>query len=170
LFISTLNEELAAINEELQASNEELTETNQQLTRINVDLNTFVYTASHDLKAPITNIEGILHALRDTLPPAVQQDEVVANLSGLLDQMVNRFLLTIEQLTDPSWLQQTYNEPAQRLDLAPIVAGVLADLAAASSLRSIAVSSTICLAMPLSTATQPGRRRSGYEPSNRRAR
>jgi signal transduction histidine kinase len=166
LFISTLNEELAAINEELQASNEELTETNQQLTRINVDLNTFVYTASHDLKAPLTNIEGILHALRDTLPPAVQQDEVVANLSGLLDQTVNRFLLTIEQLTDLSRLQQTYNEPAQRLALAPIVEGVLADLAAAS-LRSI---STICLAMPLNTATQPGRRRSGYEPSNRRAR
>jgi PAS domain S-box-containing protein len=124
-------EKVQELNEELQASNEELGETNQQLTRTNVDLDTFVYTASHDLKAPITNIEGILHALRETLPLVVQQDEVVTHLLSLLDQTVNRFLLTIEQLTDLSRLQQTYNEPAQRLALAPIVAGVLADLAPA---------------------------------------
>ncbi|MGI4821125.1 MAG: PAS domain-containing sensor histidine kinase [Janthinobacterium lividum] len=124
-------EQVQRLNAELQASNEELSTANQQLTRTNVDLDTFVYTASHDLKAPITNIEGILHALRDTLPPAVQQDEVVTHLLGLLDQTVNRFQLTIEQLTDLSRLQQTYNEPAQLLALAPIVAGVLADLAPA---------------------------------------
>ncbi len=117
------------LNAKLLASNDELQESNRQLTRTNVDLDTFVYTASHDLKAPITNIEGILHALRDTLPLTVQQDEVVTHLLDLLDGTVSRFLLTIEQLTDLSRLQQTYNEPAQRLALAPVVAGVLADLA-----------------------------------------
>jgi PAS domain S-box-containing protein len=127
--VQDLNEELAAINKELAATNEELHKSNTQLTRTNVDLDTFVYTASHDLKAPITNIEGILHALRETLPPAVQQDEVVAHLLSLLDGTVSRFLLTIEQLTDLTRLQQTYNEPVQRLTLLPIVTGVLADLA-----------------------------------------
>jgi PAS domain S-box-containing protein len=117
------------LNEALLTSNAELQESNRQLTRTNVDLDTFVYTASHDLKAPITNIEGIVHALRETLPPAVQQDEVITHLLGLLDQTVSRFQLTIAQLTDLTRLQQTYNEPAQRLALAPIVAGVLADLA-----------------------------------------
>jgi len=116
------------LNEELQATNEKLGESNTRLTRTNVDLNTFVYTASHDLKAPITNIEGILAALRETLPPAVQQEAVVAHILGLLDDTVERFLLTINDLTDLARLQQSYNEPAELLALAPVVAGVVADL------------------------------------------
>ncbi|HEX8426811.1 PAS domain-containing protein [Hymenobacter sp.] len=61
--VQELNQELAASNEELQASNEELGEANHQLKRTNADLDTFVYTASHDLKVPIANIEGLLDAL-----------------------------------------------------------------------------------------------------------
>jgi signal transduction histidine kinase len=126
--VYNLNEELAVLNEELRATIEELGESNTRLTRTNADLHTFVYTASHDLKAPITNIEGILAALRETLPPAMQQDEVVAHILGLLDNTVERFLLTINDLTDLARLQQSYNEPAERLALAPVVAGVVADL------------------------------------------
>jgi PAS domain S-box-containing protein len=127
--VQDLNEELAAINEELMATNEELHDSNARLTRTNSDLSTFVYTASHDLKAPITNIEGLVLALRDTLPAAVQQDEMVAHLLGLLDATAHRFVTTITQLTDLSRLQRAYEEPAELLALAPVVAGVLADLA-----------------------------------------
>ena len=129
--VQHLNEELAAINEELTATNEELHTSNTQLTRTNTDLDTFVYTASHDLKAPITNIEGILNALRDILPAEVQQDDVVAHLLGLLDHTVGRFLTTIFQLTDLTRLQRTFDEPAELLALVPVVAGVVADLAPA---------------------------------------
>ena len=114
--------------EELATTNEELFESNTRLTRTNNDLDTFVYTASHDLKAPITNIESILGALRDTLPAAVQQEEVVAHLMGLLAHTVDRFRTTIDQLTDLTRLQHTYNEPAELLLLAPIIAGVVQDL------------------------------------------
>ena len=31
--------------------------------RVNSDLDTFVYTASHDLKGPISNIEGLTKEL-----------------------------------------------------------------------------------------------------------
>lgn len=93
-----------------------------------MDLDTFVYTASHDLKAPIISIEGILATLREVLPAAVQQDELVARLLGLLANTVSRFLTTITDLTDLSRLQQSYNEPAERVALAPLVAGVVADL------------------------------------------
>ena len=129
--VQDLNEELAAINEELTATNEELHESNTHLGRTNTDLGTFVYTASHDLKAPITNIEGLIAALRETLPAAVQQDDVIAHLLSLLDDTVHRFQTTITQLTDLSRLQNAYEEPAAALALAPVVAGVLADLAPA---------------------------------------
>ena len=97
--VQVRTKELAAINEELTVTNEEMNQSNTQLTRTNVDLDTF-YTASHDLKAPITTIESIGLALRDTLPRAVQQDEVVAHLLALLDTTVTRFRLTVDQLTD----------------------------------------------------------------------
>ena len=120
--------QVQTLNEELQATNEELYQSNTQLTRTNTDLDTFVYTASHDLKAPITNIEGILAALRETLPPAVQQEAVVAQLLDLLHTTVSRFLTTITQLTDIAHLQRTYDAPAELLPLAPLVADVLTDL------------------------------------------
>ena len=130
--VEHLNQELEARvaerTQELMAANEELNTSNTQLTRTNTDLDTFVYTASHDLKAPITNIEGILNALRETLPAEVQQEAVIAHLLGLLDHTVGRFLTTIFQLTDLTRLQRTYAEPAERLALAPVVAGVVEDL------------------------------------------
>jgi signal transduction histidine kinase len=121
-------QQVQQLNEALATTNQELHESNTRLTRTNTDLSTFVYTASHDLKAPITNIEGLVLALRDALPVAVQQDELVAHLLGLLDSTAHRFVTTISQLTDLSRLQRAYEEPAELLFLAPVVDGVLADL------------------------------------------
>ncbi|MFC7671298.1 hypothetical protein ACFQT0_30760 [Hymenobacter humi] len=47
---------------------EQLHTANEQLTRTNVDLDNFIYTASHDLKVPIANIEGLLQALTRSCP------------------------------------------------------------------------------------------------------
>ncbi|MFD1874415.1 PAS domain-containing sensor histidine kinase [Hymenobacter bucti] len=127
--VDSLNEKLAAINEELTATNEELNKSNTQLTRTNVDLDTFVYTASHDLKAPITNIESITLALRETLPAEVQQDEMIAHLLDLLAQTTTRFQLTIGQLTDLSKLQLAHTGPAEPVNLAAVVESVRLDLA-----------------------------------------
>lgn len=57
----------------LHHSQQQLQAFNEQLTRTNVDLDNFIYSASHDLKAPITNIEGLLYALQDRLPIPMQQ-------------------------------------------------------------------------------------------------
>jgi PAS domain-containing protein len=50
--------------QQLQEANQALTESNRQLIRTNTDLDTFIYTASHDLRTPIANIEGLLAASR----------------------------------------------------------------------------------------------------------
>jgi signal transduction histidine kinase len=117
--------------QQVQQLNDSLTVTNAQLTRTNVDLDTFVYTASHDLKAPITNIESIVLALRDTLPAQVQQDEILAHLLDLLDTTVARFRFTIGQLTDISRLQLAHTGPAEPVLLAQVVENVRLDLAPA---------------------------------------
>jgi PAS domain S-box-containing protein len=127
--LAATNHTLAATNEALATANQELQASNAQLARTNVDLDTFVYTASHDLKAPIANIESIVHALRSTLPAAAQQEPVVTDLLGLLDTTVARFQLTIAQLTDISRLQRAHTGPAEPVHLAAVVAAVQLDLA-----------------------------------------
>ncbi|OGX90065.1 hypothetical protein BEN49_23990 [Hymenobacter coccineus] len=127
--VQTLNEELAAINEELRATNEELGDTNNRLTRTNADLDTFVYTASHDLRAPIANIEGLLEALREQLPPAALQAELVPRLLAMMQGAVERFQQTLVHLTDVSKLQLYQSQPPEPVDLPALAEAVRLDLA-----------------------------------------
>ncbi|MBC8085364.1 MAG: PAS domain-containing protein, partial [Hymenobacter sp.] len=144
--VQALNQQLAALNDKLYAANAALGEandelgdanaalgdTNQQLTRTNVDLDTFVYTASHDLRDPINNIEGLLHTLIEELPLTSQVGDV-PYVMGLMQGAVDRFKQTLGHLTDIARLQQETDQPAApvhpadvvrdvRLDLAPLIA------------------------------------------------
>ncbi|MCB2376684.1 PAS domain-containing protein [Hymenobacter sp. BT635] len=106
----------------------ELHQTNEQLTRTNVDLDNFIYTASHDLKAPITNIEGLLDMLRHELPPGAMAGEV-AHILDLMHNSVDRFKRTIEHLTTVSRLQKEHDQPVAQVQLAAVIDNVRLDLA-----------------------------------------
>lgn len=114
--------------QQAQALAGELIAANQQLTRTNVDLDTFIYTASHDLKAPITNIEGLLATLRDELPAAATGSEV-PHILDLMQDSVERFTHTISHLTDVSRMQKEYDQPTHAVPLAAVIEGVRLDLA-----------------------------------------
>ena len=105
----------------------ELAGSNAQLTRTNVDLDNFIYTASHDLKVPIANIEGLLQALTRKLPPQALVGDVPEMLA-LMQLSTVRFRRTIEQLTEVSKLQQAYGQPATPVRLAAVVEEVRLDL------------------------------------------
>ena len=118
-----------ALNEELGQTNGQLSLTNDRLTRTNVDLDNFIYTASHDLKAPITNVEGLLLALREHLAPADgPPDELMHQLLDLMQDSVARFQATIAQLTDIARLQQADDQPVEEVALAAVVEAVRLDL------------------------------------------
>ena len=106
----------------------ELAASNAQLTRTNADLDNFIYTASHDLKTPIANIEGLLSLLQVELPAEVAQTaEVGSTLTHMLDA-VERFKRTIEHLTDVSKLQKEHMPATALVDLAAVVEDVRQDL------------------------------------------
>jgi len=106
----------------------ELTTANAQLVRTNVDLDNFIYTASHDLKAPISNIEGLLYLLQDELPAEVAQNaEIAPTLTRMLDA-VERFKRTIAHLTEVSKLQKEHAPAAAPVNLAAVVEDVRQDL------------------------------------------
>jgi signal transduction histidine kinase len=111
-----------------RAMSQELATTNGQLTRTNADLDNFIYTASHDLKAPISNIEGLLYLLQEELPAAVKQAEQVGpTLTRMLDS-VERFKRTIDHLTEVSKLQKEHTPATASVNLAAVVEDVRQDL------------------------------------------
>ncbi|SDM43418.1 Signal transduction histidine kinase [Catalinimonas alkaloidigena] len=119
------NAHVHQLNQDLEARVEERT---QELTKINNDLDNFIYTASHDLKAPINNIEGLLQVLVKRLAHDPHQQEQFQPLTSAMAQSVERFKRTIDQLTEVSKLQKQGLEQETPVDLAVVLNEVLLDL------------------------------------------
>ncbi len=90
------------INQELE---ERVQERTKELTRVNKDLDNFVYTASHDLKAPINNIEGLMTALQETLQEKCLDMEDISPILGMINESVGRFKNTLLDLTEVAKVQ-----------------------------------------------------------------
>lgn len=88
-----------------QQLEERVKERTQELTRVNKDLDTFVYTASHDLKAPINNIEGLLTALREILQEKGAPQEDVLSVMDMIKTSVSRFKSILSDLTEVAKVQ-----------------------------------------------------------------
>ena len=115
--------------QQVEATNRELATTNARLTRTNVDLDTFVYSASHDLRAPISNIEGLLLALRQELPVEAWQAELVPRLLELMDGAIARFQQTLGYLTDVTQLQpEAPDQVTELVELSALVEAVRLDI------------------------------------------
>ncbi len=126
--LAQINNELAAANAEITASNRELAEINKQLSHTNVDLDNFIYTASHDLKAPIFNIEGLLQALQSELPAESLQQEVVQHIMRMMQDSIERFKRTIANLTEVTKLQKDNSKEVSLVQLPAVVGEVKLDL------------------------------------------
>jgi signal transduction histidine kinase len=120
---------VVASAQQAQALAHNLLTANEQLTRTNTDLDNFIYTASHDLKAPIANIEGLLLLLRKQLPAEARQAGLVPRVLTMMQGAIERFQLTIAQLTDLAKLQHAYTQPAEEVSLPSVVEAVRLDLA-----------------------------------------
>ena len=120
---------VVASAQQAQALAASLLTANEQLTRTNTDLDNFIYTASHDLKSPIANIEGLLLLLRKQLPAEARQAGLVPRVLTMMQGAIERFQLTIAQLTDLAKLQHAHTQPAGEVDLVAAVEAVRLDLA-----------------------------------------
>lgn len=96
-------EELEKTKEDLHSSNEELNESIDELSRINQELDNFVYSASHDLKAPLNNIEGLVGLLEPTDDRDTEQVEILQ----LISKSVRQFK---EVVNDMTFMAQTAKE------------------------------------------------------------
>ncbi|TGE28634.1 ATP-binding protein [Hymenobacter metallicola] len=117
--------------ERIDQAQGELRENNEQLLRANVDLDNFIYTASHDLKAPISNIEGLLYALQTELREQRQSSELkqVPLILAMMQDSVDRFKRTIEHLTEVTKLQKEHGHSAATVELERLITEIELDLA-----------------------------------------
>jgi len=121
------NRELEKEIETRKKTERNLINKNGELIRINDDLDNFVYCASHDLKSPIVNAEGLVTALKEEITDESPQ---VAELFLRLDGSVQQMHRTIQDLSDVSTLQKsTDTSHFKFIPLAEVVAEIKIDLA-----------------------------------------
>lgn len=95
---------------------------NKELIRINNDLDNFVYTASHDLKAPVLNIEGLINALALVLKK--NDPEKAEKIIQMMALSVTKFKDTIESLTEVSKINKNLDAEAEPLILSELLEDV----------------------------------------------
>lgn len=93
---------------ELKIAIQNLEDAYKELKKANVDLDNFIYTASHDLKAPVSNIEGLVTYMDQLLKDTYSKNEPSEEVDSLIDMMyqsIAKFKKTIEDLTDVTKVQ-----------------------------------------------------------------
>jgi two-component system sensor histidine kinase/response regulator len=93
--LTRANEELRKEIERRISAERDLLRSNEKLIKINADLDSFVYTASHDLKMPVSNMEGLLKMLNSRLQ---EPDDKVKQVLEMLNKSVEQFKTTIHEL------------------------------------------------------------------------
>lgn len=102
----------------LKETQEKLEHTNQHLLRVIADLDTFVYTASHDLKAPVANIEGLLLLLEDQVQEAGPiAGEPMGPVFEMIKDSISRFKNVIKDLTDIAKIQRDVDGEQEQVSL-----------------------------------------------------
>ncbi len=102
---------------ERKLAQEKLKIKNEQLIKINNDLDNFIYTASHDLKAPVSNLEGLFKKLLSEID--LKDDLLV--LKSMIEKSFERFKNTINDLTEITKVQKGDSGETEVIRLSEIV-------------------------------------------------
>jgi PAS domain S-box-containing protein len=109
---------------------EALERKNEELHKINLDLDNFIYTASHDLRSPITNIEALMHLLKEELIESNSLTDETEEVLYRVVNSVNRFKQTIEDLTAISRVHKNLSESpgGEIINVKEVYEDIMADL------------------------------------------
>jgi len=100
-----------------KATEESVRSQNAELNKINTDLDNFIYTASHDLKAPISNVEGLIN----TLFSEIELSDNVAHLKDMIYKSIDKFRTTIKDLTEVSKVQKETGEDVELINFTDLM-------------------------------------------------
>jgi light-regulated signal transduction histidine kinase (bacteriophytochrome) len=121
-----LEERVKERTEELLNKNLELESKNRELKKINNDLDNFVYTASHDLKGPIANLEGLISILSKKIKGKIGEDEL--NIFNMITTSISKFNATIRDLTEITKVQKDVSEEMEHVSFSNIAEDIKRDI------------------------------------------
>jgi PAS domain S-box-containing protein len=120
--------ELTEANKRISISRDDLEKTNMHLVRVNADLDNFIYTASHDLKSPINNIEGLINVLTRTLAKQGGHDQAAKEIIEMINISIQRFKRTVTDLADIAKVEKQVDEVKEAVTITDVIADILPDL------------------------------------------
>ncbi|WP_426058580.1 sensor histidine kinase [Hymenobacter sp. B1770] len=119
-------QELLRTKAQAEEQREQLRAQNEQLTRINADLDSFVYTASHDLKQPVHNLKGLFEEFERS---ATFHDPAAASMVHMFHEALQQLLGTIDGLTEVVQQQRQLEEaPVEAVLLQPFAEEIIRSL------------------------------------------
>lgn len=108
---------------------QELEQKNAELLKINADLDNFVYVASHDLKSPVANIEGLIDMLRDVLYEDNKLDDELNKMAGMIKLSAQKLNNTIINLIDINRIQRNFGKDIQDIKIKDVFSEIMQELA-----------------------------------------
>lgn len=117
------NDELLALNNGMAEARIDLERKNDELQKINAELDNFVYSISHDLRAPLLSIKGILQLI----PVKEKTTEGTDKLLQLAEKSVNRLDQTVQEILDYS-RNSRLDLKITEFSLVQLIEGVFTDL------------------------------------------
>ena len=114
---------------DLKLAQEKLQNTNEHLLRVIEDLDTFVYMASHDLKSPVLNVEGLVLLLEEEILASDSiTEESTKPIFTLIKDSMHAFKTVIDDLTDIAKVQRDVDGEAELVDLNDMLRKVRANI------------------------------------------
>ena len=113
--------------ERLKRTEADLRKRNEELERINNDLDNFIYTASHDLKSPVVNLQGLTSIIRKKLDKETTGFDG-SELLGMVDKSVQKLKNTISELTEIAKVQKDLEQQAEKVSFQDIADDVKEDI------------------------------------------
>lgn len=123
---SKLEEMVRERTKELSKTNKKLNDKNKELLVINSDLDNFIYTASHDLKSPISNLEGLTALLNSLLEGRLEEQE--QEIMKMVTKSINKFKQTIQDLTEITKVQKEISEKVEMVSFDKVLEDIHIDI------------------------------------------
>ncbi|MDQ3395352.1 MAG: PAS domain-containing sensor histidine kinase [Bacteroidota bacterium] len=122
----SLEKEVVLRTNQVLTMNHDLINKNKVLNKLNIDLDNFLYTASHDLKSPISNLEGLIYLMKKEF--GIQLNIKEENIIDLIELSVRKLNKTINDLTEITKVQKDLNVETEEISLKGVINDVLFDL------------------------------------------
>lgn len=102
----------------------QLEDSNNNLVRLNKDMDNFIYSASHDLKSPVNNIEGLVQLLKSELSTDTENPNIELLLTKI-EASATKVKNTVVNLTDIVKVQSNPYEDIQLIDIREVLKEIL---------------------------------------------